>query len=299
MFKTLSQSTGAITEPPRVGAVRVHPFRDQRAALELRLDAARASFGRALGRVPDAVRTVYARRVARAFGGAAATATAVAMFLVAIGRFAGVLEDDEGGLLTHVLFASWALGAAAYFAALPLARLRLGFVLRRALRETADPYADLARLERGSPARLAAEHADRHERWATALPLAALAFLLPLTLHFPIGWLMGDALRARDFDRWIQLSAVLVGHAHLLLAALCLRFAYQARRRPLESLRRAGWKAYGLTVAASAVPGAVLYALPPIIVALTGLIPVPCMFAAARAALERERGVLAAAHSNH
>ncbi|HEV8324437.1 MAG TPA: hypothetical protein VG389_22655 [Myxococcota bacterium] len=289
----------AATTQPEPGRPWGNAYRDDRAALRWRRASARESFGRALAGVPGAVRAVYARRVARALGGAAATATGLAMFLAAIGRATGVLNDEQrAGLLTHVLFAGWAIGVAVYFAALPLARTWLGFLLRRALRDTRDPHADLARLERASPTRLATEHADRHELWATALPLTALVFLVPLTLHFPIGWLLDDSMKARDFDRWIAMSAVIVGHAHLALAALCVRFARQARRRPLASLRRAGWKAYGITVAVSAVPGVALFALPPVIVALTGLIPVPCMFAAAHAVLERERGVLLAAHSS-
>jgi len=111
------------------------------------------------------------------------------------------------------------------------------------------------------------------------------AMLLPLTLHFLFG------LESLDrFDRWIVISVVFVGHAHLLFAGLCWRYARKLRTRwPNVGATLEAYKAL-LVTAASCVFPTVLFA--PGMVLFTGAIPAPVLFVVARQVLARERAVL-------
>ena len=130
-----------------------------------------------------------------------------------------------------------------------------------------------------------------------AWPLAALALLAPLTLHY-LYYLATEAPVARgSFDGWIGLSIAVVGHCHLLLAVLCWRFARRVRRRSAAELGHApardGWVALGLVTLASLVPGVALLGIPVLLVAVTGLLFIPAMFHWASLRVRRERHALA------
>jgi hypothetical protein len=128
--------------------------------------------------------------------------------------------------------------------------------------------------------------ADAFEKASVALPLMAIALLAPLTIHAGV-WaailgIQGDLSAFPEFDGWVAMSLVIVGHAHLLLAFFGYRFAKKLREMPLSEIDRAGssmaWRAFWWTVFASALPGAILYLIPPVLTLLTGLLFSPAMF---------------------
>lgn len=124
------------------------------------------------------------------------------------------------------------------------------------------------------------------ESWL--LPAAALALLLPITLHLVVALASGHA--GTDFDRWVRASAIITGLAHLMFAGLCMLRAHQLLRR--EPAISPG-KILGAVVATSCVPFVVLLAIPPVLVALTGAPLLPLLRAMAPR-IERERAELAA-----
>jgi len=134
---------------------------------------------------------------------------------------------------------------------------------------------------------------------SVSLPLIAMSLLGPLTLHFPFA--ATADVSASDFGQWIQASAMIVGLAHLSLVALSLRYARRLLAAeesgvPLTFHREWGY-ALGMTVLASCVPGVVLFAIPPILTAVTGLVLVPAMFSWAQAVVRDEVGAIAAARA--
>lgn len=255
----------------------------------------------------DTLRLVYERRVARAAAGAVATAAGIFLFgIVAVSffdhgvRFFGVPNGDSDGGATLLLIAAWPLALGAYIIARVWAQRR-SEVLARRLEPTGNAALDLARLESSSPARVLARHADGVERASIALPLIGMAALLPLTLHYVVWCVIcawtGRALDAGGFDQWIASSVAIVGHAHLVVAFFAYRFAKKAHEMPTAELRKnnAGWgSALVFAVIAACVPGAALFLVPPILVAITGLPTIPTMFLGMRNRVVRERKMLAA-----
>jgi len=127
------------------------------------------------------------------------------------------------------------------------------------------------------------------------VPMAALALLVPLSLHYlVVAGLRAGVPDAHEFDGWISLSLLCVGHCHLVLCWQAWRFGRALREQPdVFSVGlladRAGWHAWGVTIASSIVAGmAVLVVVPiagvalivvaPAVVAATGLAFIPTMF---------------------
>ena len=244
-----------------------------------------ASRLRELERLPEVVVQTYARRYGRALAGLAGIPMALAMFSSSANR-------ELGETATHLLMAAWPAMAVAYLLGRGLGPMVLRHRLRLALAREGSVHHRLAGLEElGTSADVARRLVMTLEPWSLGLPLAALSLLMPLTLHLPFGVYFSVTGNA-EFSTWIVLSAVIVGHAHLFLAVAAAHFAWKLRRRHPDELKNYGWKAYGLTVLVSGVPGVVLLALPPVITAVTGLIFVPAMFAWARNAALREREVV-------
>jgi hypothetical protein len=255
-------------------------------------------------------RRLYAARVGRSAGGAAMVATILVggPLLAVLGRPASADKD----VLTMVLLSSWAIGLVVRQLAYLLAGWRFGRWLAglpRVLDACAtdpDPLRALARLD-ATPSPAAAVH-RRIDRWQTAalaLPMVACSLAAPLTLHYL--FVLGcDAIGAlapghgssfseiRSFDEWISVSAVVVGHAHLVLAGHALLFARRLRRLPAGAAppEGAGWSALLWAVCASGVPGALLIFVPPVLTFLTGLAFIPLMYGAASRAFVRERAAL-------
>ncbi len=245
-------------------------------------------------------RRVASRRVSRAVGGAVGTLMGVLVFLVAIASFIEHYPDQERiqRWATLLLLAAW---PAALVSGL-LARLatRAASSASARLPMTGDPATDLARLERHDPLARAREVALAWERRSVALPLAALSLLAPLTIHWcvycvPSGG--GDRL-VQDFGFWIALSGVLVGHAHLALLVSAVRWTGKLCAMPTDEMRlhgHRGWgNALGVSVAIGCLPGVVLFAIPPALIAITGVLFIPFMYVATVRILGAERLALEA-----
>jgi hypothetical protein len=117
---------------------------------------------------------------------------------------------------------------------------------------------------------------------SVTVPVAGIALLLPITLHLPVVLLIADA---RAFDIWVVASLWITGLAHAVFAALCVRRARQLiAGRPATAPR----KIYVATLVTSCVPFALLWAIPPVLVALTALPFVPMLHALQRL-VDRER----------
>jgi hypothetical protein len=120
------------------------------------------------------------------------------------------------------------------------------------------------------------------------LPTVALALVLPITLHALVAIAYGG--RAGDFDGWVWWSVIVSGLAHLVFAWLsAVRVHRLVTDRPPMTPRRI----FALTVATSCVPFVLLFGIPPIIVAITGVPLLPLLHRMARW-IARERAELAA-----
>ncbi len=161
---------------------------------------------------------------------------------------------------------------------------------------TGELEGDLARIEASDPLPAIHRRLDALEVWSTALPLAALSLLMPLCLHYAVA-AMAWSQSAEGFARWIRISLAIVGHAHLALLALAIRFARKLKRSDSEDLgqmaiAREWLKAWGITVGVSAVPGVLFLAVPPIITAATGIAFIPFMFTCMRRRVMSERATM-------
>jgi len=155
-------------------------------------------------------------------------------------------------------------------------------------------------------ARFVAAAARPLERAATAVPMMALALLLPLTIHFIVYAGIAGASGRVDtyaFDKWIAISLVIVGHCHLILAYLCWRFARAGVGRGGVGVDDQGWLAWWIVIVASVFSGLVLvFFLPyaalalvfvvPGLVTTTGLLFIPALFGRAARRIRHERGLL-------
>jgi hypothetical protein len=280
-------------------AIYRDPTESVRSELERRLDERRLDAASA-----RRLRPLYARRAGRVAAGAAVAAVALATFGLALLKLASGTAFRWGptgpGLphLTALLLLAWPAGAAAYVAAFMLARSRFGRLIgRREGMAGADPFTDLALLTASpQPSAAAARAADRLETASVALPLVAISFAAPLTLHY----FAGRALQLvgadfRDFDAWICASVLVVGHAHLTLAVCAILHAQRLRKLGHVALLvqgGAGWRALLWTLLASALPGILFWGVPPLLTLFTGLTFIPAMFSWTYRTVARERQAL-------
>lgn len=231
-----------------------------------------------------------ARRIGRIGAGVGGVLGAVLVF----GGAAMILVDPRfEALLPALLVGAWLLFG--------IGRIVGGFVGRRAFRRLlaallapqGELVRDVERLEGLDVPDAATSLLERFEAGSLAWPLAAASLVAPLTLHLMV-WLLGFGGKLADFGKWIALSALIVGHAHLVLALLSRRYVQRLRAEPWGP-SGGGWgSTLGWTIFASAIPGLVFFGLPPILVAVTGLFVIPTMFVWARRTLERERLAVAA-----
>ncbi len=117
-----------------------------------------------------------------------------------------------------------------------------------------------------------------------AIPMIGLALTLPLTLHLGFATLVGWG--NGWFDDWVDISLVIVGPAHLAIAAMCAWRAHELampQRLPMST-----FTIYWTTIGVSCVPFGFLWMIPPGLVAVTALGLVPFISAMQRIA-ERER----------
>jgi len=114
------------------------------------------------------------------------------------------------------------------------------------------------------------------------IPTLGIALLLPITLHLPVVLLVADA---GAFDFWVVASLWITGLAHLVFAATCALRGYRlVTGKPAMSPARI----YVTTLVTSCVPFVVLWAIPPVLVAITALPFVPMLHAMERR-ITRER----------
>jgi hypothetical protein len=165
-----------------------------------------------------------------------------------------------------------------------------------------DPGADLAHLEATDPLRSACDVAMRWERASTALPLAAMSLLAPLTLH-AIVWLVlahpspDDIPRSfQDFGVWIGLSALIVGHSHLAVLVCSVRWGRRLRSVPTADLLLGSNRRWGVPLLWAAglacLPGLLLVAVPPVLTLVTGMLFIPLMYWWTVHTVQRERVAL-------
>lgn len=270
-------------------------------------DALRQEAARLRSRHLDAVdalrhpaEAVYAARSARAAAGKVLLGGVAALVVAGIGGmvfldgypwrgpFSSIAERT---LLTSVLLASWPLAGVTLLLARVVAQRRFERCMMAPLDSTGDVHADLERMRRYDPGQRAMSMLGSMEAGSVAPLLAGIALLLPLTIHFLAGALVGAEIAS--FDDWILASAVVVGHCHLILAVRAWRhgkrMAVASTGEILAERFDAGWKTYAIVLAASLFPGVLLLFVPVILVAVTGLfIPMIYGWAARRLAAERD-----------
>lgn len=273
-------------------------YRDDSAAIQQELARQRARHQAAIEGLLVPLVPVYAARAGRIAAGTVLLTGAVLMVLHAVFS----LSPGDTGWLTALLVSAWPAAWLARRVVRAGAGRHLAWRLGAPLAATGDAHGDLARLRRLDMDRHAARVLASAAWQSMALPLAGVALLLPLTLHFLVAQMLGISSYAYglwpafvDFDEWVVVSMILVGHSHILLAVLAWRFgkrlsappAYQ----PPAGSSRAGWRAYGFTVLSSVLPGGILFVVPVVIVAVTGLF-VPLLFAWAEGVVNREHAAV-------
>jgi hypothetical protein len=247
----------------------------------------------------DVVQRVAARRLGRAVGGGVALVLAVAAFAVGLESFheAGADEKSVHELATTLLVAAWGAGIVAALGSRWIGRVVLTATLDAPLRFSGNVAADLASLRTRDPLEASTARAARWERASAALPIAAVSLLAPLTIHWLVWSSLSLASQGKvsfdDFGQWIAWSAVIVGHAHLAVLVGGVRWAFSLRARPTGELRRNLHKHWGVTLLVASglacIPGIVLLAIPPMLVAVTGLAFMPAMYMITAFVVHRER----------
>jgi hypothetical protein len=275
-------------------------YRSAEEALRRRRDELLSQRQLEVATLPPAIPAVYVRRRARMYAGATGIGFAAFMAVSAACRREG---------LTTILQASWLTMLAVYVFARAAADAHVRATLERAFAPTENAGNDVLRLEDLSPAAVVRDLAERIEWWSVALPMTALALLLPLSLHYAVAAMLRvSAPDGRDFDGWISLSLLFVGHCHVVLAYQAWRFARSLRgTRDAFSVGiiadRSGWQAWGVTIASSLVAGVLLLVIVPIagialvvvapaVVAATGLAFIPTMFSRMGRRIREERLLL-------
>jgi hypothetical protein len=245
-----------------------------------------------------AVGRVAARRIGWSVAGGAGTAMGAAALLCGLlATGASYPERDHASAAaTVLLLATWPIALLAGLVGVVVARISTMVVLEAPLTTSADTPEELARLQACDPRCMMRSLAVRWEFASAAFPLAALSLAAPLTIHWVIAQLLAIGTSnssPEDFGRWIGLSALIVGHAHLVLLVVAVRAARSLRACATDNLRTwAGqrWvRALLWAVGVAAVPGVVLLVIPPVLVAVTGLVFVPAMYALTAKRIERER----------
>jgi hypothetical protein len=277
------------------------PYRDDGMAARMRYEALVAEKRQAVKSV-EPLAGVHGRRVGRIAGGIAGIGGFAAMVVWLVGCWA--LEKEMRGEATAMLFASWGLALVVYAVASKIGEAwfgRAGIPAR-----SKDVWADIERLSGIEPDRELRAQVDRSEVWSVALPMMAVSLLGPLTLHGVVygvlclgSWFHGGSGSEPmfgGFDWWIAFSLALVGHAHLVAAGLCYRYAKKARALKVEEVdemsERSERRTFWWTVLAAAIPGGLLYLIPPVIALFTGYGISWLMFRIMRRTIIQERYAL-------
>jgi hypothetical protein len=286
-------------------AMNASAYRSSDAVVRERIEVLRTARGEPAYQTGFALaRGVAASRIARALAGSVGTLSGVCVFVFALASFKAFggsgppFEDQLYEAAEITLLGGWLAALMVGMVAFVAAHSTLPSDPNQASGDAVDPLTELVALEKHDPLREMREVARRWEFAALATPLTALSLLAPLTLHWLVDVLfLGGASSDSGFrSNWIPMSALIVGHAHLALVIACVWWARSLRKREAVEVRLAITKSWAtamaVTVATAAVPGIALLAIPPILVALTGLVFVPWMFRATASVLMQEREML-------
>lgn len=273
-------------------------YRNDEEVAHLHIESLLARHREQVDAIPEHLRRLYARRVARSLAGQVALCGAVLVIVAAAAP--PMLDVLDDGAATFALLAAWATSALACVTGRQLADGRLRRALSREIQRSGDVHADRARIEAAAPEALVRRMIDAEERRSVALPLAGVVVLAPLTLHFVIyccisGWYLTWSDLSEGFDGWVRLSLVLVGHAHAFMAYHAFRHAraiHQASTFELAAGAPLGAvRALVYTTLASLLPGGIYLLIPPLIVLATGAVILP-VFALARRRVVAERHLI-------
>jgi len=121
-------------------------------------------------------------------------------------------------------------------------------------------------------------------------PTLGIAALGPITLHMTLVLpLWGNHV----FDAWVFQSLIVTGFTHVVFATTSALRAYElVAGKPARTPR----SIYVATVVASCVPFVILYAIPPVLVAITALPFVPLLHAMDALVAHERREIAAAVH---
>ena len=239
------------------------------------------------------LRRVHTARVARVVAGSVGIASTLAAAV-------GALFDDRGSSASTAVVGGAAAVVGAY--AVTRALLAVGGLFVGSPRFaiptlTGELDTDLARIDASSPLAKTLARLDRLEVYSTALPLAAISLLAPLTLHFAFSAIVLEK-SLHDFADWIRISFIIVGHAHIALMCASVAFARKMKRMDTPALAampitREWARALGIAVLVAAMPGIILFLIPPLLALFTGLAFVPFMFVLMRRRVLNERAAMA------
>jgi hypothetical protein len=105
-----------------------------------------------------------------------------------------------------------------------------------------------------------------------AVPAFGMALLLPLSIQWPVVQALGWS--AAEFEDWVRLAMVITPVAHLAFAGMSATRAYQiAKGRPALATTTI----YVATIVVSGMPYAIMFFIPPVLVALTGVAILPLL----------------------
>ena len=286
------------------------PFRDPRdGALARRGDLLRTRRDEFV-EMPEEIRRVFVARWARIGGALGASIAGCAGLAVALPqklafetgdavlRFAELLLPASFGnrpaVLATLAVGAWLAGVFGYLLGKALAERAFARHVNQSVRPTDDLYNDVERLSHVSPVTVAQTLALRIEGWSVALPIFALALLLPSACLY-----LGQALEVggyptiNDFDDGLLRCADLFAWLALAsaLSGVALRFGLRRWTTARLGLATAGVTATGVALALAA---AVAFSLP-LAGSLLGLTLV-AVWALRR--IRRERALLGVADSN-
>lgn len=216
----------------------------------------------------NATSTIFARRVSRIAFGLALTSGALYLWLGAAGHPFNLWGrrcctdstslDGRTTVITTWIVAFTLAVIVRFVARIVTSRLRIS----------------------GDPQRLLAE--------SLILPAVGIALLLPISLHM---LMFLRSATSYGFDDWVSISLRITGPAHLVFAlSSALRGHQLAAGKPAWSPR----SIYLLTVFTSCIPFAMLFGIPPVLVAITAL-PILPLLGAMATIVTRERDALAEA----
>jgi len=242
---------------------------------------------------------IYATRWARVGAGVVMVLGAVALFVSGLAHLfvMSVMNQKWTPPYSIVLLVTLGLAAVIYLLTRILTGRDLGRTVRQSLVTTHDARTDVERLAGRTATSDAADLVGRLERPSLTWPLIGFSLVTPLSIHLALALLMSVPLAG--FDTWIAISLVLTVPAHITLAVFAGQLggdlsAHGPYDAPNVLVGRAAMRAWGVTVLVSLVPGVLLLAIPPVIVAMTGVF-IPILFTTMGSVASGERAKLALA----